>query len=119
VSLDVENNSAFRFPSISTTGNAISFSWVYGPPGKQFSQNVFAWDTRWRLQTDLKPHSANTMVLTNLEVPKIPGDYVIWFTMVQELVVWFHDAGMQPAVGEKKIRVARDGSVILLPASAP
>jgi len=115
VTLRVENKSAFRLPAFITTNNPISFSWAFGPAGRYYTESSLAWDPRWRLQSDLQPGGADNIDLKNLEVPKIAGDYVIWFSMVQDNVEWFHNAGMRPARGSYLIRVGSDGSVALSP----
>lgn len=115
VSLFVDNASAFRFPATSTTGNNLSYTWCYTPAGDDTPPEDADWTTRWQLQQDLLPGVSQRVEMRGLPPPAKPGDYRMHVSMVQEMVVWFHHAGMQSATATQEIRVAPDGGVTLLP----
>lgn len=115
VSLFVDNASAFRFPATSTTGNHLSYTWCFTPAGDDIPPKDADWSTRWQLQQDLLPGISQTVEMRGLPPPPKPGDYILHMSMVQEMVVWFHNAGMQPTTATQKIRVSPGGDVTLLP----
>jgi hypothetical protein len=63
----------------------LSYRWLEGPPGALLAEGL-----RSPLPRPLPPGGAAECRVA-LEVPAIPGDYTIRFTLVQEHVRWFDE----------------------------
>jgi len=90
----VTNNSSEKFNTVSTSGLPVRLSWRFvkiSPLGKR--EQEATWDARKDLFWSIEPGNSDEIEIT-ADLPKENGHYLFEVTIVQDLVSFFHDAGM-------------------------
>lgn len=93
----VTNNSSTNFNTVNTSGFPVRLSWRFikiSPSGKRLLESN--WDARKDLAWTIVPGGSD-QVEVSTDLPKESGNYLFEVTIVQDLVQFFHDAGMHIA----------------------
>jgi hypothetical protein len=106
--ISLENRSKSLLPAISDDNKPVRFSWRF--VGVNAPATTDGWDPRSDLLYDVAGGQTQQTQLS-LSPPHDPGRYHLEVSMVQDRVVWFHDAGMAIAKSDQVIEVKPDGSV--------
>jgi hypothetical protein len=86
VQMAVRNTSRKVWPEAGVNMVRLSYHW-YTPTGDQLSPDLWT-QHRARLPFDVEPeHSAILDII--LEAPRVPGDYLLKWDMVEEFITWF------------------------------
>lgn len=93
----VTNNSSINFNTVNTSGFPVRLSWRFvkiSPSGTRLLEST--WDVRKDLTWTIVPGGSG-QVEVSADLPKEFGNYLFEVTIVQDLVQFFHDAGMRVA----------------------
>jgi hypothetical protein len=88
------NNSSTNFNTVNTSGLPVRLSWRFvkvSLTGNRMAEGT--WDARKDLFWTIQPGNSDQIELTS-DLPKESGNYLFEVTIVQDLVSFFHDAGM-------------------------
>ena len=86
VQMSIRNTSRKIWPEDGTNMVRLSYFW-YTTDGQQLATNLWT-QNRARLPFDVEPeHNAILQIL--LEAPRVPGNYILKWDMVEEFVTWF------------------------------
>jgi hypothetical protein len=92
-----KNNSSTKFNTVNTSGLPVRLSWRFVkvlPLGKRGQETT--WDARKDLFWSIEAGTSDEIEIT-VDLPKESGNYLFEVTIVQDLVTFFHDAGMNIA----------------------
>lgn len=96
----IKNISNFPWSSNSSSPVFLSYRWM------DRNKNVVAWDgLRTPLPSVMMPNRETT-INALVETPKLPGQYTLRLTMVQEGVAWFDEKGATP--GDVPVTIASE-----------
>ena len=91
------NNSYSNFNTVNTSGLPVRLSWRFIKLSASGSRLIeSSWDTRKDLTWTIEPSKTDQIELI-AKLPKEKGRYLLEITIVQDLVSFFHDAGMSVA----------------------
>jgi hypothetical protein len=102
VTLEVANRSQDYLPALSTSDQAVQFSWQFVPAGESPSSS--AWSTRQPLGADV-PGGSSYRQTMRISPPTKAGRYRLAVSLVQDKVAWFQDKGMNIAFSNGLINV--------------
>lgn len=105
----LRNDGSDALSAVSDTNQPIRVSWRLAdlalPPGLNDD-----WSPRSDLASDLPAHGTEQINIT-ADTPVKVGRYKLQASIVQDGVVWFHNAGMQIATSEQTIDIGPNGSI--------
>ncbi len=111
VELRLNNGGNEPLPSLSDTNQPIRASWrivdLASPPGLNDD-----WSPRKDLTSDVPAHGSQQIHVT-IAAPGSAGKYKLQASVVQDGVVWFHNAGMQIATSDQTIEVGANGTTTI------
>lgn len=113
--ISLENRSKSLLPSISDDDKPVRFSWRFIRINAPATTK--GWDPRSDLAYDV-PAGQTHRTQLSLTPPHESGRYYLEVSMVQDRVVWFHDAGLAIAKSNQIIEVKPDGGVVTSEESA-
>lgn len=90
VRLRIRNDSSADFSTLEVDGKNVRLSWRLLKRGAD--ETTVGWDARKDLSFVLAPREQRDF---DVEFNVEPGEYKLQFSLVQEMVFWFHDRGMQ------------------------
>jgi hypothetical protein len=101
------NHSSEIFNTVNTSGLPVRLSWRFikiSETGERFSETE--WSARKDLEWTITPGGSNKVEISSV-LPSLSGQYLFEVTIVQDLVSFFHNAGMR--VGSAKVVVEDNG----------
>lgn len=104
------NHGTSLLPSRSDDNRPVRFSWRFVDVDVQSPSLRDGWDTRLGLPYDVLPRQTDRIPLS-IPPPRKLGNYRLEVSMVQEGVIWFHDAGMSIAKSSQLIHIKPDGGI--------
>lgn len=110
--LSLEENGNLSLPSVSDTAQPIRLSWRLVDTSAAPPALDSGWDPRMDLPSDVPAHTSVPVSIA-VDIPVKAGRYKLQVNIVQEGVVWFHDAGMPVATSDQVVTVDQAGKVTI------